>query len=321
MSRNVLDKKSWPEATSVSGPAAMQMPGGRPVLAWRGNQNSRNLTLAVIDGPPGSLGNSSLARYDCPDSSDHAPALCYHEGLRLAWAGTNGAHTLNLATVDLPFGGNQVRFHQRAFVNVGDLGSGASGAPSLSMQANGMLGVLCENATGQLCSAITSDGSSFDSGNQVFWRPTCVEGAVEIQSPADPTVTYVAWTDAGSGGLRFVRVDGINEHTGVPSAQLSLHAPSLAVHNGTIYVAWVGTDSAAHLNVAPVDIQAIDAGDDPIDAAQVDTLNELSLAAPALLTLPPTEVDPENFLPERLAIFWTGVDGAGTISGAIVYGE
>jgi hypothetical protein len=320
--RDVVDKKTWWEATSVAGPAAVQMPGGRPVLGWRGDHNSRNLSLAVIDGPPGSFPSSYLAKYGMADSSDYAPALCYYKGLRLAWVGTNGAHTLNLATVDLPFGGNRVDFTQRAFVNEGDLGAGGQGAPSLALtqaEFGEWLSITCLNGSGQLCSAITQNGANFDSGNEVYWRPHCIEGARGITSPSDSSVSYYAWTDANTNLLGFVRVDGISMHTPVVSAQSSLHAPSLALHNGTVYIAWVGTDGRAHLNVAAIDTNAIDQGRDPID--QVDTLNELSSAAPALRTLPPTEVSPEDFLPERLAIFWSGVDGAGAINAAIVYSE
>jgi hypothetical protein len=97
------------------------------------------------------------------------------------------------------------------------------------------------------------------------------------------------------------------------SIQTSLFEPSLAMYNGEIYVAWTGTDNIGSLSVGHIDVSRVETGGDPVDT--VNVLNETSIAAPALLEMPASQFNPED----RLAIFWTGSDGAHYINGAVVY--
>jgi len=307
--RDVSDKMTWQGATSVAGPAVTFSPArGLPVLAWRGNQNSRDLTLAYIVGPPGQLAATQLETHDSKDASEHGPALYYlrDQGLVLAWVGINDAHTVNAAIVDLPAGSNAVVSIQRVFVNAGCLGSGGTGPLTLAPFDPAPLTLACLNDAGEVCVASAIHGIQFGApGPFLNIRP--LEGVALSLGNA-------AWTRTADNLLEFARVPR-QPNGQVVSAQSSIHRPALAEYRGQLYVAWVGTDGDAHLNVAPLDQRAWDEGRDPIDSNRVDTLTELSLAAPALLTLPADS----SGAPERLAIFWTGVDGTGLINGAVVY--
>ncbi|MBB5939101.1 hypothetical protein [Streptomyces zagrosensis] len=96
------------------------------------------------------------------------------------------------------------------------------------------------------------------------------------------------------------------------SAQQSLAQPSLAGYLDGTYIAWTGMGGAGHLNVAALDLGRLGNGADPITS--VNILNEHAIGAPTLLTLPVTASVPR----QRLAIFWAGTDGQGTLNGAIV---
>ncbi len=306
--RDVRDKMTWEQATSVAGPAATYSPErGAPVIAWRGNRNSRNLTLAFVVGPAGQLAATQLEMHVSQDASSFAPALRYvaGSGLVLAWVGINEGRTVNVAIVELPAGTGQVVSRQRVFVNNGGLSAGGDAAPSLGPFDPTPLTLACLNPGGEVCLASARSALQFDVAESVAWAPASVEGVAL-------SFLRAAWTRAGDGRLEFMSLP-VRDNSRVVSAQSSLFKPSLAEYGGELYVAWVGTDGDRHLNVAPVDLSAWDAGRDPIDPERVETLTELSLAAPALVTLPVAA-----FAPERLAIFWTGVDGAGLINGAVV---
>jgi hypothetical protein len=308
--RDVRDKMTWLKATSVAGPAVAYSPArGVPVIAWRGNENSRNITLAYVVGPPGQLAATQLETHISEDATELAPALYYltDNGLVLAWVGINDARTVNVAAVDLPAGSNRVDSRERVFVNGGGLGAGGAGPPSLSAFDPTPLSLACLNDAGELCLASAQSGLNFDVPDPVAWDAPCVEGVAL-------SFLRAAWTRADDNRLEFIRFP-LGPNARVPSAQSSLHRPSLAEYRGQLYVAWVGTEGNGHLNVAPIDSGAWSQGGDPIDANQVDTLTELSMAAPALLRLP-ADI---SGTPERLAIFWTGVDGTGLINGAVVY--
>jgi hypothetical protein len=301
----------WNSATSVAGPAVAYSPERQaPVIAWRGNRNSRNLTLAyVLTDPWGHLAGTQLETHVGSDASAYAPAVqdLPGYGLALAWVGVNGARTLNVAGVDLPSGSRALKTRDRRFVTGGGLESGGAGPTSLdSFDVRG-ISVACPNDSGQVSLATATTGLNFGSPDPRDWGPAAEGAALGV--------SRAAWTRTSDDRLELQQYP-LTPTARAASAQSSVHRPSLAEYRGRLYIAWVGTDGDNHLNVAPIDHQAWQAGGDPIDPDRVDTLTELSLAAPALLTLPATDLSSD---PDRLAIFWTGVDGAGTINGAVVY--
>jgi hypothetical protein len=307
--RDVQDKTHWPEATSVAGPSVTYSPArGAPVIAWRGDHDSRNITVAYVTGPPGQLAATRLEADVAGDASPFAPAVHYlrNYGLVLAWVGVDEARTVNVAGVDLPAGSRSVDTRDRAFVNGGGLGGGGAGPPALAAFDPLPMTVACPNDAGQLCMASGHSPLSFGTPDAVDWAGGRLEGVALSPFSA-------AWTRAEDNRLEFMGFPRTPSSRAV-SAQSSIHMPSLAEYRGHLHVAWAGTDGSGHLNVAPVDTRALEQGRDPIHSSRVDILTESTMAAPALLSIPA-----DGSFPERLAIFWTGVDDTGRINGATVY--
>lgn len=300
----------WRAAQSVAGPAVAALPqlhGGHGglVVAWRGNENSRNLSVGVTQGNYDAFLQATLKVTVLSDSSDEAPALLlYQDRLWLAWQGTNGAHTVNSATVDIAADGS-ASLAARAFVNGGELGRGSICAPLLvGSPYVSWIGLHTLDAAGGAVEAANSPaGTGWQAAEALPFAGDTVGAVADLAVGADSFLH--AWT-RHDGRLAF-NVSGLD----IPfiSDETSPFSPSLALFGGAPYVAWTGSDPDHHLNVARLDVTANTL--DPIRDKNIVT--ELSLAAPALVNIPP------GFRKERLAIAWTGVDGAGELNVAVVY--
>ncbi|WP_041540189.1 hypothetical protein [Catenulispora acidiphila] len=306
---SVSNKVTWWDATSTAGPAVSEL-AGNLIVAWRGNQNSRNLTVANVIGSSGGLSGTTLRSTVLADASDHAPSLSriltVRYTVQLAWAGINGAHSLNAADLGVNTSSWQLtgQIVGRALV-AGDSVSATSGPVWTGGGAGDVnrLGVLDQSSRSVLIE---------ETGDLVFGAPSTSDFIVDARGPAqalatDNGETLWAWT-ASDGALTFALVrPGFPLPTAVVrSAQASGFGPSSiepAYPGGPLCVAWTGIDGTGALNVAALNVDAIRNGTDPISA--VYTLPETSSAAPALLHRP--------FL-RTLAIFWTGTDGAGTLN-------
>ncbi len=306
---SVSNKVTWWDATSTAGPAVAEL-AGNLIIAWRGNQNSRNLTVANVTGSAGGLAGTALRSTVLADSSDHAPALSRTlttgYTAQLAWAGINGAHSLNVADLGVDTSAWQLTGHivGRALVAGGSVSatSGPVWTGAGHSDVN-QLGVLDQNSRSVLIE---------ETGDLVFGAPGTSEFIFDARGPAqarntDDAETLWAWT-ASDGALTFALVkQGFPLPAAVvKSAQSSGFGPSSieqAYPGGPLCIAWTGIDGAGELNVAPVNPDAIRNGTDPIGA--VYTLPETSIAAPTLLYRP---------LLDALAIFWAGTDGAGTLN-------
>jgi hypothetical protein len=306
---SVSNKVTWWDATSTAGPAVAEL-AGNLIIAWRGNQNSRNLTIANVAGSSASLAGTSLRSTVLADSSDHAPGLSRvltgHNTAQLAWAGINGGHSLNVADLGVDTSAWQLtgQVAGRALVAADTVsatsgpvwtGAGSGGVNQLSVVDQSTQSVVIE-----------------ETGDLVFGAPATSAFIAGARGPAqardtDGNETLWAWT-ASDGALTFalVRQGSSLPAAVVRSAQSSGFGPSSieqAYVGGPLCIAWTGTDGAGELNVAPVNQNAIRNGSDPIGA--VYTLPETSIAAPTLLYRP--------YL-HALAIFWAGTDGAGTLN-------
>lgn len=306
----VLIKQTWESAQSAAGPAAVALPSaqsghGGLLLAWRGNTNSRNLSVGLTEGPYDAFLQSTLHTTVLSDSSDKAPALLlYQNRLWLAWQGTNAAHTVNTAVVDLGADGS-ISLSHRAFVNGGSLGNGSTAAPLLvGSPYISWIGLHTRDAAGAAVEAANSPvGTGWQDAQALRFAGNGNGAVADVAFGTDSFLH--AWTQ-NDGRLAF-NVSGLE----IPfiSAETSPFAPSLALFGGAPYVAWTGSDPDHHLNVARVDVTANTV--DPIRDKNV--VSELSLAAPVLVNVP------RGYGNERLAIIWTGVDGAGELNGAVVY--
>lgn len=123
-----------------------------------------------------------------------------------------------------------------------------------------------------------------------------------------------AWTRADDNRLEFISFP-LTPNSRVLSAQSSLHKPSLAEFRGQLHIAWGGTDGDAHLNVAPLDAGAWNEGRDPIDPNRVETLTELSMAAPHCSTRQRTSLGVQSGSLSSGRV-WTA---KGLICGAVVF--
>jgi hypothetical protein len=285
--------------TSTAGPAVAAVPrNGRLALvyAWRGNHNSRNLTIGVTGIPHEPLEGQALRTTVLTDTSDVAPAvLWYQDQLWLAWQGTNGAHTVNAAVVAFA-GDDSVSLTQRGFVDQGRLAGGSTCAPLLvGSPYISWLGLHTVDSQGMPVESANSPvGSGWGSAQPMNWAAGSVGAVADVAWGTD---TFVhAWTRKSDGRLAFL-FSGEESYSAV-SAQSSVFAPSLAVFQGTPYIAWVGTDGGDKLNLARVD----PGSSDPI----VDKLSlaDSSIASPALV-----DATEQNYGPPRLGLAWTGTDG------------
>ncbi len=114
-----------------------------------------------------------------------------------------------------------------------------------------------------------------------------------------------AWT-ASDGFLRFAFTT-----SPTPSGE----TPAVVSYRAGVHVGWTGVDGTGLLNVAALDLGRPTNGADPITS--VNILNERGIGAPTLVGMAPTA----NVRAHRLAIFWAGTDGQGTLNGSLVYRE
>ncbi|WP_101386481.1 hypothetical protein [Streptomyces sp. TLI_146] len=305
----VRDKMTWWEATTTAAPAATQ-PGNTPLLAWRGNRNSRNITLANVIGPPRQFAGSTLEKTILADASDYAPSflpgVTSAYDARLAWTGIDYGRAVKVADFALTSGDWKLTggMTQHGLVGYGQIG-GTSG-PDMSVLQRYRVNVVDQYGRVVLAQA---NGISFGETIPLPFFGTPRGPVRNIGLGWEGTVWM--WT-ASDGALSFAFTDSAVPATDTPvvvrSAQWAICEPAaFTPFRDSVYIAWTGTDGAGHLNVAPVDLAAVKAGTDPIGA--VYTLPETSIAAPALV--PQMDWDHGN---HRLAVFWTGTDGSGALN-------
>jgi hypothetical protein len=299
---DVSDKMTWWQATSVAGPAAAALSGTGMLIAWRGNQNSRNINVAVLETAAGGrFAGSMLRTTTLTDTSDYAPALSFYDNQPwLAWTGTNGAHTVNAGQLAVGTGG-AISVTSRAFVNGGALGNGAKSGPTLS--PNPYFDELSLHAlatSGQMTDSSSSPaGKPWTTGT--FPYATGALGAMNA-APDGNGDFYNAWT--GSDGHITVEVPAPGAPLLMRSEQTSAYPPALARFLGRTYIAWTRPDT--HLGLGEV---LPTGSSDPITS--VIQYLESSIAGPALVVRPGTN-------PPELAILWTGTDGTGALNAGVI---
>lgn len=309
--QDVFDKVTW-SATSVASPAATVLADDRVVVAWRGNENSEELSVAVVHAQLApDFADSTLRTTVLSDSSVYSPALAVTGDGRvwMAWTGTNGAQTVNVATLTVAateiFGhdiADSVTVNGRSFVNGGALEGGGASGPTFSVDPySAQLSLHVRAGDGQ-----ATDSSSNPAG--AGWATDVIPAARDAIGP----VCAVPWADgflhawtAADGRVTIGLPNGEGDTVAYPSVQTSAYPPAAAMFAGQPYVAWTRTDG--YLSIGRIDFTG--GGDDGI--VEVRQLSEISLAGPALVDRPGQI--------ERLGILWTGVDGTGALNAAVVY--
>ncbi|MEU4251938.1 hypothetical protein AB0F15_31420 [Amycolatopsis sp. NPDC026612] len=317
----VNDKVTWWDATSVAGPAAVYcglVPSANAyttAIAWRGNQNSSNLTVANVMGPVGRFTGSVLQKTILNDYSGNAPAFAPKPGpygLRMTWSGTNGGRSINFACLSVYSTGTP-RFAgeiTRRELVAGNLISCTTG-PTWGYSALNHNQIIVTDQYGQVVAAEQqTDELTFTVPiTQRFL--TNPRGAVH--SWYDGSLgTYWVWT-ASDGTITFASVDANGAIAVVRSAQSSQFAPSDVAYSyasNQLFLAW--TTTSGRIALAPLFPDAVKRGADPIGA--VNLLAEQSLAAPALLA----RYSPSGTTKPAFDLFWTGIDGTGALNAAVI---
>lgn len=299
------------DETSIAGPAAVALPGrgggpDRILLAWRGNANSRNLTLGLLEGPGDVFVDSPFRTTVLSDTSDLAPSLLFYEDtIWLAWQGTNSGRTLNAAVVSFDDGSEAFPTHragidwiptvaQRQVIDKGTFGGGSISGPLLygSTVANS-LSVTATDENGEAGEATSSPaGTPWGPAHQLADVGRSQGPVAGVGSPGGRSFVN-AWTN--SDNRIGLTLGDQGQRTSLVSSETTPFNPSLAWIGGNTTIAWTGTNLNHNLNLGAIDVSGGRA--DPIWSKEL--LDEKSSAAPTLFVLRPKGSD------SQLCIAWT----------------
>lgn len=236
--------------TSPVRPGVARTAGGAVAVAWIGTDTAR--TLNVLYDAYGA--RTKLILWG--ETSSFSPALVAANGkLYLAWTGTNSAHSLNVLTINTSGGLSK---GQKSILYAF---SGLSG-PSMSYESSRtefLLSWLAASPANHIAFARSSDALSWSGATVIAdwsYSTPSVLGIVGNYYNMPPH--YQAWTGGNAGrslNFQFTRSfpswpDPAN--TKVILNESAFGAPALGFISGPglVLIAWAGTDSAHHLNVA-----------------------------------------------------------------------
>ena len=271
------------------------------IIAWRGNQNSENLSIAPIE-----LNLSEEPKSVVKDGSASAPSVAYfNNSWRVAWTGTNPGHSLNVARAEFDFNAHRFSIADKVVLgDSSDVGCVIAAGDALYLAWSGRDGGHTINV------ARSTDGKTFPikkiwSGHSSTLAPSIAFNEGRL---------FVAYTRA-DGHLIMCEVDNPTnpEPTFVKDlGETSGLEPAIAGFGHHVAVAWTGLDGGRHLNVGEYDPS-------PAPSFFKDTYEDSSIAGPSLAKRRITQ-DPHSNVPDQdqLLIGWTGTDGAGHLSVALV---
>lgn len=223
--------------------------GTRIDIAWTGmdSNHSLNIRLGVY--------GQSYTKLTMKDNSFTAPALTVFNGdLYLAWAGTDSNHSLNVIQI-IPRGGiltqNKVTLRQDSSIS----------RPSLSTDPNGNHLILSwTGADGRIRFSTSSDGKSWSAARVIEEWSDVGPSMLGIPMNNMPR-HWLAWR--GIDPAHSLNVQYTESYPSWPSAgakstlnETALGGPALGFTGvyRQVIVAWTGTDTAHHLNVAKIGV-------------------------------------------------------------------
>jgi peptidoglycan/xylan/chitin deacetylase (PgdA/CDA1 family) len=239
--------------TSPKRPAVTRSSDGKVAVAWIGTDSAH--TLNVLYDVYGSRAKLTL----WGETSASSPALVATNGyLYLAWTGTNSSHSLNILQISTSGG-----LAKRSKTTLWAFGSLAG--PSLSYESSRSEYILSWIATSPanhiaLSRATTPLGASNWSAATVLsdWSYSAPSLVGIVGGYYNMPPHYLAWT--GGNTARSLNFQYTRSFPGWPdptNTKVTLNesaygAPALGFISGPslMLVAWAGTDSAHHLNVA-----------------------------------------------------------------------
>ncbi len=234
--------------TSPYRPALTLTPNNKVAIAWAGTDSARTLNVLYdVYGTPRKL-------ILWGETSAMAPALTYENGLLyIAWTGMNTARSLNVQPIIIGATG----LSAGTKVTLWQFSSGAS--PSLSPGLNhaGLILSWSQTGTGVIGFASSADGKTWPATASTLPETSASTPSMASFVASNMPPTYLAWT--GTNTAHSLNIRYTNNFPGWPATgaksildDMAYGPPQLAYIGGpqAVLLAWAGTDSAHHLNLA-----------------------------------------------------------------------
>lgn len=218
------------------------------VIAWIGTDGGHSINVLYdVYGAYGAPRKLTL----WGNSSALTPALAWYQGqVWLAWTGTNGGHNLNV----IPMGAQGVTPGGQTIL-WGE--AGATSGPALTTDTTNHRMLLSASRlySNNAMYLVSSDGANWSlppnnqPGNVTYGAPAMLAlPTTQNQFPSRYMVVAAPWSQ-----LYIVRTNSDQGWDGTEAvSELSPYAPSVGYlgQGGNFIMAWSGTDSLHHLNVA-----------------------------------------------------------------------
>lgn len=222
--------------TSIAAPALNYM-NGICYIAWTGTDSGKHLNVMSSTNAKDFTGKTTLG-----DTSITGPALTtFNNMLYIGWTGTDSAQHLNVMSSS-----DGVHFSNKAI-----LGDTSIAAPALAVFNNKLYIAWTGTDSGHHLNVMSSsDGTNF--GGKVTLGDTSFTGpSLEARSKL-----WLSWAGTGNRMLNVMSSDDGSNFGGktVFSTDTSIDTPVIAgsIGAGRLNIAWTGTDSGRHLNVARI---------------------------------------------------------------------
>lgn len=231
------------------------------LLAWTGTDTSHTLNLEFISMPGYHVTQKIVFE---GDTSFTAPALAsinfdVTSDIYLAWAGTDSAHTLNVIhRTTNPVTQSKVTLTGWSSISRPNLSTDPSSGDTTTLILS------WTGANNRLYFANTPDGASWTmpSSSPLTFKSAWTPSLIAFFATSMPT-HWLAWTGTGATSTHRITVRYTlgypNWNTANSQAtfvETAISSPAL-VYNGDgtttkVLLAWTGTDTAHHLNVATI---------------------------------------------------------------------
>jgi hypothetical protein len=240
-------------------------PYGTIALAWTGSDKSHTLNLEFIK-MPGYVVTQKITFWG--ETSFTAPALTTVNGdvnsdIYLSWTGTDAAHTLNVIHRTT----NPVTQSKKILWGWSTI-SRPNLATDLSSGTTSPLLLSWTGTNNRICFATSADGSKWTEPSSSplaamsAWAPSTI-GFYTTTQPNH----WLTWTGSGPTSTHRIAVmytqhfpSWSDSNAQSTLAELAISSPELTAEPGfngaasSVLLAWTGTDSAHHLNVAQVTV-------------------------------------------------------------------
>ncbi|WIG61003.1 MAG: Beta-hexosaminidase [Ktedonobacterales bacterium] len=247
-------KVTFAESSATRPAVAAQGPPTTIVLAWTGTDANHSLNL-LCQGSACGASAGSFKKLTLNETSFTSPALVrFGNGFLLAWAGTDANHSLNILPFSLTTSGSGFQLGTKSILRQ----FGSVSMPSLALNPLNnqlLLSWAATSPANQLAFATSSDGVSWSQAQTLGETSAVGPSGFAVADTTMPTY-WMAWTGtnvAHSVSVRFtpnVSQWPLSNKTTLGEAAFGGPALGYGGNVGQTLLAWTGTDSAHHLNIA-----------------------------------------------------------------------